>query len=152
GLSLASLFAFLVPITIASARSDSALVLRPTKVVVQCAPRAVTPEKTSECLVTVSDNAAGKKEAPVGAVTLSTSGPGAVDVPTCTLAPAVTASRCTVHYTPSGIGKSGLHVITASYPGSEIHAQSANRAAVLVTPPNDDRRAAERLAPPPSAI
>ena len=150
-LSLASLFVLLAPITVASASSEGALVLRPTKVVVQCRPGSLLPGKTTECLITVSDNAAGKKEAPAGTVTLTTNGPGVFDAPTCTLTPAVTASRCTAHYTPARIGI-GTHTITASYPGSEIHAASSNRAAVFVTPPNDDRRAAERLAPPPSSI
>ena len=148
---LAPLFVLLIPVAVASARSESALVLRPTKVVVQCKPGAVTPGKTTECLITVSDNAAGKKEAPVGTVTLTSNGPGSFDTPTCTLVPAVTASRCTAHYTPARIG-TGTHVITASYQGNEIHAASSNRVAVAVTPPNDERRAAERLAPPPSAM
>ncbi len=150
-LSLASLFVLLIPITVASASSEGALVLRPTKVVVQCKPGAVTAGKTTECLITVSDNAAGQKVAPVGTVTLTTSGPGSFDTPTCTLVPAVTASRCTAHYTPARIG-TGRHTLTASYPGSEIHAAGSNHAVVGVTPPNDDRRAAERLAPPPSTI
>jgi Bacterial Ig-like domain (group 3) len=149
-LPLASLFVLLVPVTVASAGSQSVSVLRPTKVVVQCKPEAVNPGKTTECLVTVSDNGAGKKVAPVGTVTVTTNGPGSFDATSCTLAPAVTASRCSVRYTPARIG-SGAHTITASYSGSDVHAASTKAVAVGVTPPNDDVRAAQQLGPPPSA-
>jgi hypothetical protein len=142
-------FLLLIPVTVASASSESALALRPTKVVVQCKPETMNPGKTTECLITVSDNAAGKKVAPVGTVAMTTNGPGSFDATSCTLEPAVTASRCSVHYTPTRIG-TGIHTITATYSGSEVHAPGAKSLAVGVTPPNDDRRAAAQLPPPPS--
>jgi hypothetical protein len=58
---LAPLLVLLVPVTVASASSERTLALRPTKLVVQCKPEAVIPGKTTECLITVSDNAAGQK-------------------------------------------------------------------------------------------
>ena len=148
-MAIASFVVLLIPISVASASSDSALVLRPTKVVVQCKPEAVQPGKTSTCLFTVSDTGAGTKTAPAGTVAVATNGPGTFDATTCTLVPAVTASRCSVRYTPTRIG-TGVHTITASYSGSEAHAASSKAVAVAVTPPNDERRLAERLAPPPS--
>lgn len=147
---LAALVVFLAPVTVASAGTESALVLRPTRVVVQCEPDAVNPGKTTDCTLSVSDIGSGKKVAPVGAVTVTTSGPGSFDATTCTLVPAVTASKCSVRYTPARLG-TGKHEITASYPGSDVHAASSKSVELGVTPPNDDRRAAEPLTPPPSA-
>jgi hypothetical protein len=143
------LLLFLFPVTAASAGSDTTLAVRATRVVVQCKPETLTPGKTTECTLAVSDQSDGTKVAPVGTVTVTTNGPGSFDTTTCTLVPAVTVSRCSVRYTASGIG-TGTHVITASYSGSEIHTASSKSAEIGVTPPNDDRRAAEPLAPPPS--
>jgi hypothetical protein len=144
------LFVFLLPVAAASASSsDTAVGVRATRIVVQCKPETLIPGKTTECTLAVSDQSDGTKVAPVGIVTVTTNGPGSFDTTTCTLVPAVTVSRCSVRYTASGIG-TGTHVITASYPGSEIHTASSKTAEIGVTPPNDDRRAAQSLAQPPS--
>lgn len=148
---LAPLILFLLPVTVASASSESALALRATRVVVQCKREAVPLGKTTECTLSVSDTSSGTKVAPTGTVSVETSGPGSFDATTCTLVAAVTASKCGVRYTPSRIG-TGTHVITASYSGSEVHATSSKSADFGVTPPNDDRRAAQQLAPPPSRV
>lgn len=147
---LVPLFALSFPVTVASASTENAQALRPTKVVVQCKPGAVNPGETTECTLSVSDTGSGKKQAPVGVVTVTTSGPGSFDATTCTLDPAVTASKCTVRYTPAQLG-TGKHLISASYPGSEVHAASSKSVELAVTPPNDDLRAAEPLASPPSS-
>lgn len=148
---LVPLFAFLLPVTVASANSESSLALRATKVVVQCKPETVNPGKTSECTLSVSDTSSGKKVAPTGTVAVTTNGPGSFDVPSCTLEPAITASKCSVRYTPARLG-TGAHVITATYSGSDIHAASSKSIEVGVAPPNDALRAAEPLAPPPSSV
>jgi hypothetical protein len=143
------LFLFLLPVTAASAGSDTALAVRATRVVVQCKPETLTPGKTTECTFAVSDQSDGAKSAPIGTVAVTTDAPGSFDATTCALVAAVTVSRCSVRYTPSAIG-TGTHVLTASYSGSEVHNPSSKSVEIRVTPPNDDRRAAEPLAPPPS--
>ena len=142
-------FLFLFPVTAASAGSDAALAVRASRVVVQCKPEALTPGKTTECTLAVSDISDGAKVAPIGTVAVATNAPGSFDTTTCLLVPAVTVSRCSIRYTASGIG-TGTHVITASYSGSDVHTASSKSVEISVTPRNDDRRAAELLAPPPS--
>ena len=99
----------------------------------------------------MSDASTGKKVAPVGDVSLTSSGPGSFEAPTCTLVPAVSAASCAVRYTVAQIG-TGIHVLKASYPGDDVHGASVGMFELSVTPPNDQLRAAERLRPPPAFV
>ena len=153
---LSLLAVLLVPLVLASARPTPAATgataaVRATKTKIACKPAAVTPKGSTACTVTVSDASTGKKVAPAGDVSLTTNGPGSFEAPTCTLVPAVSASSCAVRYTAAQIG-TGIHALKASYPGDDIHGASVGTFDLIVTPPNDQLRAAERLRPPPSFV
>ena len=156
GRLLLLLAVLLVPVVLASARptpaaTGAAAAVRATKTKIACKPEAVTPKGSTACTVTVSDASTGKKVAPVGDVSLTSSGPGSFEAPTCTLVPAVSAASCAVRYTVAQIG-TGIHVLKASYPGDDVHGASVGMFELSVTPPNDQLRAAERLRPPPAFV
>ena len=146
----------LVPVVLASARpapaaTGAAAAVRATKTKIACKPEAVTPKGSTACTLTVSDASTGKKVAPVGDVSLTTSGPGSFEAPTCALVPAVSAASCAVRYTAAQIG-TGIHELKASYPGDDTHGASIGAFELSVTPSNDQLRAAERLRLPPSFV
>lgn len=146
----------LIPVVLASARptpaaTGAAAAVRATKTKLACKPEAVTPNGSTACTITVSDASTGKKVAPVGDVSLTTSAPGSFEAPTCTLVPAVSAASCVARYTVAQIG-TGIHLLKASYPGDDVHGASFGTFELSVTPPNDQLRAAERLRPPPTFV
>ena len=148
--------ALFVPVAVASADVHPATTvtlaeLRPTKTKVDCKPGALPAKSTSVCTATVSDTGSGKKVAPSGALTFASTGAGAFTATSCTLVGAATSASCAVSYTPARIG-TGTHVISASYPGSETHGPSSASTKLGVTPPNDDRTAAEPLSAPPTSV
>ena len=134
------------------ASPESQAALRAARTVVSCKPDVLVLSASSTCTARVTDTASGKKSPPAGTVSFTSSAPrGAFEPSSCVLEPsAAAAASCTTAYGPTTIGN-GLHVITASYGGSETHAPSVGRYEIAVTPINDSRRSAATLGPPPSA-
>jgi hypothetical protein len=126
--------------------------LRPTKTTVACKPDTLIAGASTTCTVKVVDTGSGKKSPPAGTASVATSAPGAFDSEACTLATSgAAAATCSVAYRAAAIGN-GVHVISASYDGSDVHAASGGRFEVGVTPANDNRRNASALRAPPSAV
>ncbi len=137
----------------APASSDAAAAVRPTRAKVACAPDELRVSSPARCTATVTDIGSGRKIAPAGSVGFTSSGSGAFDATSCTLAATGTGaiSSCAVTYTPGRIG-TGEHTITSSYAGNDVHGASSARVELSISPPNDDRRAAAPLGAPPASL
>ena len=152
-LALVVLAATAAPAGSKPAVTQSPTALRATKTAVSCQPDLLFQSSQSTCLARVTDAASGKKSAPAGTVSFSSTAPrGSFEPASCALeAIGAAAATCTTTYRPTTIGN-GSHAITASYGGSETHAPTIGRYEINVTPVNNSRRNATKLRPPPSAI
>jgi virginiamycin B lyase len=109
------------------------VVPRSTATAVSCMPELVAVAGTTSCVVKVKDKSAGGKRPPAGGVVWTSDSPGFFSAGgECDLVAATSSvSRCTVTYTPLAVG-SGVHKLTASYSGDEIHSASAGSRAIAV--------------------
>ena len=102
-----------------------------TGTALSCQPGAVGVGQRTTCAVTVSDEGIGEAT-PTGSVVFATDSPGSFGArPSCTLAAADGVASCEITYTPSVAG-SGMHLITAKYPGDIEHPGRSAQASVAI--------------------
>ena len=102
---------------------------------VNCAPGSISLGDHVTCTAAVNDTAASPQGAPTGQVSFTSDSPGTFSSPgaTCTLtATGSSTSICSVTYTPTAVG-SGVHHLTAAYPGDTGFNSSSGTATVGVT-------------------
>jgi hypothetical protein len=95
----------------------------PTTTSLSCAPDPVEAGHPTHCKATVKDTTASGASMPSGKVAFSTAAPGVFSPVECTLAGSGDTASCSVDYTPAAVG-SGVHALTASYPGDGSHEAS----------------------------
>lgn len=83
---------------------------------VSCSPGSVVVNRSTTCTATVTDTETTDPSTPTGTVSFTSSGAGTFGGDPCTLQGSGMSARCSVSYTPTGVG-TGSHTITADYGG-----------------------------------
>ena len=105
-----------------------------TSTAVSCSPNPVAIDALATCTATVTDTEAGITSTPTGTVsfTAAPTGSGSFSANQCTLSGSGASARCSVTYTPSGLGTAGRQTITGGYGGDSVHSPSSGSASLGV--------------------